>query len=150
MIVEQPSEVLELPEYQRLIEVGTDRGTLAFGEIVDALAEHELEPEAMDAVRAMIEAEGIEIIDDSERPAEPTALERRLAYEGTTDSLQLFLHEVGRYPLLTKADEIRLAKRVEKGDMAAKQQMVESNLRLVVSIAKNYRGQGLEIGRAHV
>ena len=56
MIVEQPSEVLELPEYQRLIEVGTDRGTLAFGEIVDALAEHELEPEAMDAVRAMIEA----------------------------------------------------------------------------------------------
>ena len=85
MIVEQPSEVLELPEYQRLIEVGTDRGTLAFGEIVDALAEHELEPEAMDAVRAMIEAEGIEIIDDSERPAEPTALERRLAYEGTTD-----------------------------------------------------------------
>ena len=64
-------------------------------------------------------------------------------YEGTTDSLQLFLHEVGRYPLLTKSDEIRLAKRVERGDMEAKRQMVESNLRLVVSIAKNYRGQGL-------
>ena len=143
MIVEQPQEVQELPEYQRLIEVGNERGTLAFGEIVEALAEHELEPDAMDAVKGMIEAEGIEIIEDNDRPAEPTALERRLAYEGTTDSLQLFLHEVGRYPLLTKADEIRLAKRVEKGDMQAKQQMVESNLRLVVSIAKNYRGQGL-------
>ena len=143
MIVEQPQEVQELPEYQRLIEVGNERGTLAFGEIVEALAEHELEPEAMDAVKGMIEAEGIEIIEDNDRPAAPTALERRLAYEGTTDSLQLFLHEVGRYPLLTKADEIRLAKRVEKGDMQAKQQMVESNLRLVVSIAKNYRGQGL-------
>ena len=70
---------------------------------------------------------------------------RRLAYEGTTDSLQLFLHEVGRYPLLTKADEIRLAKRVEKGDMAAKQQMVESNLRLVVSIAKKYQASGLPL-----
>ena len=66
-----------------------------------------------------------------------------MAYEGTTDSLQLFLHEVGRYPLLTKVDEIRLAKRVERGDLIAKRHMVESNLRLVVSIAKNYRGQGL-------
>ena len=84
MIVEQPQEVQELPEYQRLIEVGNERGTLAFGEIVEALAEHELEPEAMDAVKGMIEAEGIEIIEDNDRPAEPTALERRLAYEGTT------------------------------------------------------------------
>ena len=61
MIVEQPQEVQELPEYQRLIEVGNERGTLAFGEIVEALAEHELEPDAMDAVKGMIEAEGIEI-----------------------------------------------------------------------------------------
>ncbi|MSO47683.1 MAG: sigma-70 family RNA polymerase sigma factor [Thermoleophilia bacterium] len=145
MIVEQPNEVQELPEFQRLIELGNQRGTLLFAEIVEQLAEH-VEADEADVIleiRRLIEAEGIEIIDDNDRPAEPTALERRLAYEGTTDSLQLFLHEVGRYPLLTKADEIRLAKRVEKGDMQAKQQMVESNLRLVVSIAKNYRGQGL-------
>ena len=147
MIVEQPNEVQELPEFQRLIEVGNERGTLLFAEIVEQLAEHvELdEADVILEIRRLIEAEGIEIIDDNDRPAEPTALERRLAYEGTTDSLQLFLHEVGRYPLLTKADEIRLAKRVEKGDMQAKQQMVESNLRLVVSIAKNYRGQGLGV-----
>jgi RNA polymerase primary sigma factor len=63
--------------------------------------------------------------------------------EGTTDSLQLFLQEVGRYPLLTKVEEIQLAKRVEAGDPRAKRRMIESNLRLVVSIAKNYRGQGL-------
>ena len=143
MIVEQPNEVQELPEFQRLLEIGNERGSLLYGEIVEALAEHELEPDAMDEVMRVFEGEGIEVVDDRDRPAEPTALERRLAYEGTTDSLQLFLHEVGRYPLLTKADEIRLAKRVEKGDMQAKQQMVESNLRLVVSIAKNYRGQGL-------
>ena len=143
MIVEQPNEIYELAEFQQLLELGHDRGTLNFSEIVDRLAEHELEPEQMDEVRRAFEAEGIEIVDEIDRPSEPTALEKRLAYEGTTDSLQLFLHEVGRYPLLTKADEIRLAKRVEKGDMAAKQQMVESNLRLVVSIAKNYRGQGL-------
>ena len=143
MIVEQPNEIHDLAEFQQLLELGHDRGTLNFSEIVERLAEHELEPEQMDEVRRAIEAEGIEIVDELDRPAEPTALEKRLAYEGTTDSLQLFLHEVGRYPLLTKADEIRLAKRVEKGDMAAKQQMVESNLRLVVSIAKNYRNQGL-------
>ena len=97
----------------------------------------------MDEIYRLLELEGIEIVDDRLKASDPTAAERRIAYEGTTDSLQLFLHEVGRYPLLTKSDEIRLAKRVERGDMEAKRQMVESNLRLVVSIAKNYRGQGL-------
>ena len=143
MIVEQPNELHELPEVQRLIELGVERGSLALPEIAEALIDHELDTHAMEDVFRLLEAEGIEVVDAKAKPAGPTAAERRLAYEGTTDSLQLFLHEVGRYPLLTKSDEIRLAKRVEKGDMNAKRQMVESNLRLVVSIAKNYRGQGL-------
>jgi RNA polymerase primary sigma factor len=65
------------------------------------------------------------------------------SYESTTDALNLFLSEVGRRPLLTAAQEVELAKRLERGDLDAKRRMIESNLRLVVSIAKNYRNQGL-------
>ena len=63
----------------------------------------------------------------------------------TTDSLQLFMNEAGRYPLLTAAEEVELAKRIERGDMAAKNRMINSNLRLVVSIAKKYQGHGLPL-----
>jgi RNA polymerase primary sigma factor len=63
----------------------------------------------------------------------------------TSDSLQLFLNEAGRYPLLTAVEEVELAKRIEKGDKAAKDQMVNANLRLVVSIAKKYQGHGLSL-----
>ena len=63
--------------------------------------------------------------------------------DATTDSLQLFLNDIGKVPLLTAQEEVDLAKRIERGDLDAKQKMVESNLRLVVSIAKNYRNQGL-------
>ena len=63
--------------------------------------------------------------------------------ESTTDALQLFLREAGRHTLLTAAQEVALAKRIERGDLDAKQVMIQSNLRLVISIAKNYRNQGL-------
>ena len=65
------------------------------------------------------------------------------SYELTTDALSLFLREVGRHPLLTAAEEVEFAKRLERGDLDAKRRMIEANLRLVVSIAKNYRNQGL-------
>ena len=65
---------------------------------------------------------------------------------GVADSVQLFLNEIGRYPLLTAADEVALAKRVERGDLAAKERMINSNLRLVVHIAKRYRGHGVPFG----
>jgi RNA polymerase primary sigma factor len=65
---------------------------------------------------------------------------------GATDSLTLFMNEAGRYPLLTAAEEVALAKRVERGDVAAKERMINSNLRLVVSIAKRYQGHGLQLG----
>jgi len=143
MIVEQHNELHDLPEVQKLLEAGVERGMLSLVEIADTLIDLDLDAGAMEEILRILEAEGVELIDEPAKLAGPTAAERRMAYEGTTDSLQLFLHEVGRYPLLTKADEIRLAKRVERGDLQAKRNMVESNLRLVVSIAKNYRGQGL-------
>src|SRR5687768_3064261 len=73
---------------------------------------------------------------------------RRLEAESdaTADSLQLFLNEARKYPLLTAAEEVDLAKRIERGDIAAKERMINSNLRLVVSVAKKYQGQGLPLG----
>ena len=143
MILEQ-AELKELSELQRLIEAGLERGSLNTGEIVEVLAELEIEVDQIEELYRELEAQGIEII---ETPAiveeKVAAAPQRLVIEGTTDSLQLFLQEVGRYPLLTKVEEIQLAKRVEAGDPRAKRRMIESNLRLVVSIAKNYRGQGL-------
>src|ERR1700750_2234489 len=64
----------------------------------------------------------------------------------TTDSLQLFFNEARKYPLLTAAEEVELAKRIERGDMAAKDRMINSNLRLVISVARKYQGQGLTLG----
>ena len=86
------------------------------------------------------EARGFDV---GEGDRETTAAVLAAPVETTTDALQLFLREAGRHPLLTAAQEVELAKRVERGDKEAKQRMVESNLRLVVSIAKNYRNQGL-------
>ena len=80
---------------------------------------------------------------EKEKEKEPAPPPLQTSYETTTDALQLFLREAGRHPLLTAPQEVELAKRIERGDMAAKSHMIQSNLRLVVSIAKNYRNQGL-------
>jgi RNA polymerase primary sigma factor len=84
-------------------------------------------------------------VQDPERERESPLRPLQSSYGSTTDALSLFLREVGRHPLLTRAQEVELAKRLERGDLGAKQQMIESNLRLVVSIAKNYRHQGLPL-----
>jgi RNA polymerase primary sigma factor len=83
------------------------------------------------------------LLDNDEREPE---LDLTPDAPAATDSLQLFLNEIGRYPLLTAAEEVALAKRVERGDRAAKERMINSNLRLVVSIAKRYRGHGVPFG----
>src|SRR5678815_2557381 len=79
----------------------------------------------------------------SSKEHQPPALLAPVQREGTTDSLQFFLKSIGKVDLLTAAQEVELAKRIERGDHRAKQEMVEANLRLVVSIAKRYRNQGL-------
>jgi RNA polymerase primary sigma factor len=113
-------------------------------EVLEAYAhEHELEDEEIAALRAELEERGVELI--SAPHAEPV-VRATAPVSGATDSLTLFMNEAGRYPLLTAAEEVALAKRVERGDVAAKERMINSNLRLVVSIAKRYQGHGLQLG----
>ena len=104
----------------------------------------ELDPLETDSLFRELESRGIEVANDvdEEAPA-PAPPPPPQPLETTTDALQLFLRETGRHPLLTAAQEVELAKRIERGDREAKQRMIQSNLRLVVSIAKNYRNQGL-------
>ncbi len=123
-----------------------ERGTVRADELESFVLEHDLDDEASDALRAALVAAEVEI----EAPVSASReRERELDLTpsaGTsTDSLQLFLNEIGRHQLLTAADEVALAKRVEKGDLAAKERMVNSNLRLVVSIAKRYQGHQLPL-----
>src|SRR5439155_9767446 len=103
-----------------------------------------LEPLEVDAVYRFLEQRGIEILEPQPEPQQtPPPPPQPIVHETTTDALQLFLRDAGRHPLLTAAQEVELAKRIERGDVDAKQTMIQSNVRLVVSIAKNYRNQGL-------
>src|SRR6266545_1929021 len=120
-------------EIQHLFERGEAAGFLDATELTEALDALEVEPADVEAFYRELEERNIEVV---EAPKEP-------AREPTADALQLFLREIGRHPLLTAADEVELSKRIERGDMEAKRRMIECNLRLVVSIAKNYRNQGL-------
>jgi RNA polymerase primary sigma factor len=110
------------------------------------LAAHELDEEMAGDLHEELERRSIEITDDCVRDGagESDYSNGELAI-ATTDSLQLFLNEIGRYPLLTAAEEVELAKRIERGDREAKDRMINSNLRLVVSIAKRYQGHGLSL-----
>jgi RNA polymerase primary sigma factor len=131
----------------QLLDVAEQAGTLKATELADVVETHELDALEQDALFRELDRRGIEIVDaeglepKDEEPA--PAPQPSPAQETTTDALQLFLREAGRHALLTAAQEVELAKRIERGDMQAKQLMIQSNLRLVVSIAKNYRNQGL-------
>ena len=134
------AEVLETDEAKGLLEAGREAGSLSTEEISLALGELELDAAQVDDFYHALEELHIEVVDGSEpEQREPTPQAR----EVTTDSLQLFLKDIGKVDLLTAAQEVELAKRIERGEHSAKQAMVEANLRLVVSIAKKYRNQGL-------
>ncbi|HEU0304477.1 MAG TPA: sigma-70 family RNA polymerase sigma factor [Gaiellaceae bacterium] len=134
------------PEVAALVERGEEHGELALSEVEELAERLELEGSALEALYAELDRHGIEIADDTGREDAPTPtwVNGELA-SSTTDALQLFLNEAGRYPLLTAAQEVELAKRIERGDKAAKDLMINSNLRLVVSIAKRYQGHGLSL-----
>ncbi len=139
--------LLQTEEIQLLLEKAEAAGLVDLSEVLETADALELEPSDVETLHKELEERGIEIVEPppKEPPKEPTAPPRDLdaGIESTTDALQLFLREIGRHPLLTAAEEVELSKRIERGDMAAKRQMIECNLRLVVSIAKNYRNQGL-------
>src|SRR3954452_17185368 len=141
-------QTLAQPLIEALLDRGEENGCLNLSEIDDLAKRLEFDDEELDTLHERIEARGIDLTDDCGR-AEQTSTRVEFKPEelatSTTDALQLFLNDIRRYPLLTASEEIELAKRIEKGDMAAKERMINSNLRLVVSIAKKYQGQDLPL-----
>ena len=133
--------VLATPELQELVEGAEQTGSLRYAELAEAIEVLRLDALEVDAVYRALEQRGIEI--EQQQEPQPPPPSPQPVVETTTDALQLFLRDAGRHPLLTAAQEVELAKRIERGDAQAKQTMIQSNLRLVVSIAKNYRNQGL-------
>ena len=129
----------ETEDAKALLDAGRENGRLSADEIAVALDELDLEPGQIDDFYHALEELQIEVV-AAEEEEEQQAEEPR---EVSTDALQLFLKDIGKVDLLTAAQEVELAKRIERGDHSAKQEMVEANLRLVVSIAKKYRNQGL-------
>ena len=134
--------ILVSEELTALLEAAEASGQLRQPELQEVLEPLELDPLEVDAVYIELDRRGIELVEEPEKEAPPPP-PAAPPVESTTDALQLFLREAGRHALLTAPQEVELAKRIERGDMQAKQHMIQSNLRLVVSIAKNYRNQGL-------
>src|SRR5438093_3506791 len=134
--------VRETEEAKRLLEIGQEAGTLTAEEIALALDELDLDAGQIEDFYHALDELQIEVLPAGEAAEETPDIDEE-ASEVSTDALQLFLKDVGRVDLLTAAQEVELAKRIERGDHRAKQEMVEANLRLVVSIAKRYRNQGL-------
>jgi RNA polymerase primary sigma factor len=150
------AELEELEEVKGLIARGVHVGVLTYTEVATATADLGLDEIEVEELHGLVEQSEIELVEDID-PATSESLklerapEKRTRHKAapdlkpdmTTDSLQLFLRDIGKVRLLTAHEEVDLAKRIEHGSFDAKQKMVESNLRLVVSIAKNYRNQGL-------
>ena len=137
--------LLRNDELQQLLDAAEQAGSLKAAELAEIVEAHELDALEQDALYRELDRRGIELVEEAqpEEPAAPAPAPVALPQETTTDALQLFLREAGRHQLLTAPQEVELAKKIERGDMLAKQHMIQSNLRLVVSIAKNYRNQGL-------
>ena len=129
-----------------LIDRGEEAGCLALSEIDELAQALEFEDTDLGALYEQLQLRGIDLRDDCGREDAPAApVDDAALATVTTDALQLFLNEIGRHRLLTPAEEIDLAKRIERGDLAAKDRMINANLRLVVSIAKKYQGSELTL-----
>jgi RNA polymerase primary sigma factor len=121
------------------------QGCLNLTRFNEFVAEHELDDDEVRAVYDQLDESGIEVSDDCGRQTEESTYVNGDLAVATTDALQLFLNEAGRWPLLTAEEEVELSKLIERGDKEAKERMINSNLRLVVSIAKRYQGHGLSL-----
>jgi len=157
------ASITEIDELRPLIAEGQERGFLTFEQIATALEEVEVSKEQVTELHAYLEGEGIDVVgadgklatseggrfepaggrQEAKTPDAPRKPEIDLTVEPSLDSLRLYLRSIGRVQLLTADREVALAQRIERGDLVAKQEMVEANLRLVVSIAKGYLGRGL-------
>jgi RNA polymerase primary sigma factor len=143
----QLHELLDTDQARTIIEGAEERGYLEPAELEAFALENELSDVDVEELTRELERIGLEVREpapvEAEKPAEPVPTPATEVLSGAADSLQLFLADVGRHKLLTAADEVYLAKAIERGDVTAKRRMIESNLRLVVSIAKGYRGLGV-------
>src|SRR6202166_5010503 len=151
------AELQELEEIKGLVNRGQQLGVLTYADIATAVSELDLDEADVEELHGFLERAEIELVEEVDPALAAAEVERAPDKRGrrkpktaldlkpdmTTDSLQLFLKDIGKVELLTARQEVDLAKRIERGDLDAKRTMVESNLRLVVSIAKNYRNQGL-------
>jgi len=151
------SPFLDVEELRNLVADGRERGYLTLEEIASTLEEVDVTKEQISDFKAHLLEAGVDIVagggrgpaladvaaGDGAQPASAKRPEIDLTVEPSLDSLRLYLRSIGRVDLLTADQEVYLAKRIERGDMLAKQRMIEANLRLVVSIAKGYLGRGL-------
>src|SRR3954447_1434757 len=128
-----------------LLDRGEERGCVDLSEVDELSQSLDLDDADVSRVYEQVYARGLELRDDCGREAAATPVDDAALATVTTDTLQLFLNEIGRHRLLTPAEEIELAKRIERGDLAAKDRMINANLRLVVSIAKKYQGSELTL-----
>jgi RNA polymerase primary sigma factor len=162
-LLSEDAPILEFDEVGVLVADGHDRGFVTFDQIAAALEEVDVSKEQLQELHSYFEEHGIEVVEGEEKLDRPelTAVETPraeaagphpvprpgaeldLTVEPSLDSLRLYLRSIGRVGLLTAEQEVTLAQRIERGDMTAKQHMIEANLRLVVSIAKSYLGRGL-------
>jgi RNA polymerase primary sigma factor len=145
----------DVEELHKLVQDGQEKGFLTYDEIVAGLEEVDLSKEQIEDFYTYLIDHSVELMEGEKfkhPPHEQPALAEEEAQKGpkldltvepSLDSLRLYLREIGKVPLLTADQEVYLAKRIERGDMSAKTQMIEANLRLVVSIAKSYLGRGL-------
>jgi RNA polymerase primary sigma factor len=163
VLLSDETPIVELDELRPLIAAGQERGFLTFAEIETCLEEVEVTKEQVHELHTYLDEQGIVVVGADGRLAKSEAetveagakrasdtegetrkkVEVDLTVEPSLDSLRLYLRAIGRVSLLTAEQEVQLARRIERGDMRAKQQMIEANLRLVVSIAKSYLGRGL-------
>ncbi len=128
---------------EALLHLRDEHGVITPADVADAVLSHDLDEAETEALAHELDAHGAAPEQEEEEPELDLSIGTGLY---TTDSFQMFLNEAGRYPLLTAAEEVELAKRIEKGDMQAKERMINCNLRLVVSIAKRYQTQGITLG----
>jgi RNA polymerase primary sigma factor len=142
----------DVEELHKLVQDGLEKGFLNYDEIAAGLEDVELTKDQTEDFYTYLIDHGVELVEgethkhpphEQPQPEEEKVPKLDLSVEPSLDSLRLYLRAIGRVPLLTADQEVYLAKRIERGDMGAKTQMIEANLRLVVSIAKSYLGRGL-------
>ena len=149
MTQNQLHELLDSDQAKALVEGAEERGYLEPAELEAFSLEHDLNEAEVEELTRELERIGLEVrqaaaeAEKEEKEKEKAEPAEQHVLSGSADSLQLFLADVGRHKLLTAAEEVTLAKAIERGDPVAKRRMIESNLRLVVSIAKGYRGLGV-------